>query len=59
MVAVICLPLFENMNGGTWCGIAIIICYVLFLFESIAGMERNWKVVEPREAPIGVEAKIV
>jgi hypothetical protein len=50
IAAIVCLPLFDKMDGGTWCGAAIIICYILFVFESIAGMERDWKVIEPREA---------
>lgn len=48
-VAIICLPLFKNMSGAAWCGAAIIIVYFLFLFESYAGMERNWKFFESKE----------
>jgi hypothetical protein len=49
ILVIVCLPMFKGMDGGTWCGVAVLICYTLFTFESIAGMERNWTLFEPRE----------
>jgi hypothetical protein len=47
-VLIICLPLFKNISGATWCGSAIGILYFIFFFESYAGMERNWTLFEPK-----------
>lgn len=45
---IVCLPLFQSLDAGSWCGVATSILYAVFLFEWMAGMERNWQVLEPR-----------
>jgi hypothetical protein len=49
-IAIICcLPLFPHMSSTLWCGAATSILYVIFLWEWMSGMERDWKVLEPKE----------
>lgn len=47
-VIIICLPLFKNMSGAVWCGAAVSILYIIFCFETFAGMERDWRFLEPK-----------
>jgi hypothetical protein len=47
---IICLPLIPNLDAGIWCGAATSTLYVVFLWEWIAGLEKNWKLIEPKEA---------
>ncbi|KUJ19158.1 uncharacterized protein LY89DRAFT_683088 [Mollisia scopiformis] len=46
---IICLPLFKSLTAGAWCGASISILYGVFLWEWMAGMERNWQLIEPKE----------
>ncbi|CZR61497.1 uncharacterized protein PAC_11394 [Phialocephala subalpina] len=45
---IVCLPLFKSLNAGSWCGVSTSILYVVFLWEWMAGMERNWQILEPK-----------
>lgn len=49
MVVILCLPLMQ-LSGGTWCGLATLVIYVVFLWEQFAGLEKDWKWFQPKEA---------
>ncbi len=45
---IMCLPLM-NLTGSSWCGLACIVTYVVFLWEVFAGMEKDWKWLQPKD----------
>ncbi len=47
LAVICCLPLSEHLSGAGWCGGVTTTLYAVFLWEWIAGMERNWKLLEP------------
>jgi hypothetical protein len=47
IVLIMCLPLF-HLSGWSWCGLAPLILYIVFLWEFFAGMERGWKWFESK-----------
>ncbi|KAG0649028.1 hypothetical protein D0Z07_4880 [Hyphodiscus hymeniophilus] len=47
-VMIICLPLIPGMTGATWCAAAVALLYGVFLWEWFGGLERDWKVFEPK-----------
>lgn len=51
IAVVACLPLVENISPSLWCGVACSTLYILFFWEWIAGLEANWKLVEPQGEP--------
>jgi hypothetical protein len=48
VVLIMCLPLM-HLTGSRWCGLAFIIVYIVFLWETFAGLEKGWRWVEPRD----------
>lgn len=46
---IICLPLIPGMTGGAWCGAATSMLYGVFLWEWYGGLERDWKIFEPKD----------
>jgi hypothetical protein len=48
IILIMCLPLM-HLTGSTWCGLATIIVYVVFLWESFAGLEKDWRWFEPKD----------
>jgi hypothetical protein len=48
-ILIICLPLIPSMNGGTWCGAVVSVLYGVFMWEWIAGLERDWKIFESKD----------
>jgi hypothetical protein len=48
-IFIICLPLIPGMNGGNWCGAAVSLLYIIFLWEWLAGLERDWRFFEPKD----------
>jgi len=49
IVAIVCLPLFPTLSSSSWTGGAVTTLYIVFMFEWVAGLERNWRLVEPRD----------
>jgi len=48
IVLIMCLPLI-HLNGSEWCGLACIVVYAVFLWETFAGMEKGWRWLEPKD----------
>ena len=48
IILIVCLPLIKSLNAGTWCGAVASILYGVFLWEWMAGMEKDWKILEPK-----------
>jgi len=48
-IFIICLPLIPELDGGQWCGAVVATLYATFLWEWLAGLEKNWKFIEPKE----------
>jgi hypothetical protein len=46
---IVCLPLIPGMNGAIWCGATTSVLYGVFMWEWIAGLEKDWKLFEPKE----------
>lgn len=46
---IICLPLIPNITGSIWCGAVVSLLYGVFLWEWMAGLERDWKFFEPKD----------
>jgi ABC-type Fe3+-siderophore transport system permease subunit len=50
MAAIMCLPLFKSVTGaGTWCGAAVVTLYIIFFWEWVAGLERDFKFFEGKD----------
>jgi hypothetical protein len=49
IVVIVCLPLIKNLNGSSWCGGAVVVLYLLFTWEWLAGLEKNWTFFEPKD----------
>ena len=49
IVVICCLPLPPNMAAGSWIGAATCTLYAEFLWEWIAGLEKNWRFLEPKD----------
>jgi len=45
---IMCLPLM-HLNGSSWCGLACIVVYAVFLWETFAGLEKGWMWLEPKD----------
>jgi hypothetical protein len=48
IIVIMCLPLM-NLSGSSWCGLATIVIYVVFLWEAFAGLEKDWKWFQPKD----------
>lgn len=49
IVLIMCLPLIHNLTGSLWCGGASIILAIVYIWESFAGLEKDWKFFEPKD----------
>jgi len=50
IIAIICcLPLIKTITVSRWFGIVVCLLYVVFWWEWIAGLERNWQMLEPKD----------
>ena len=49
IVIVMCLPLIHGLRGTGWCGASTIVLWALFLWEWLAGLEKNWKFFEGKD----------
>jgi len=48
IVLIMCLPLIHNFTGSSWCGGASIILALVYMWESFAGLEKDWKFFQPK-----------
>jgi len=48
IVFIALLPLIKDMTGTWWCGMVVWALYALFFWELVAGLEKDWKFVEPK-----------
>jgi ABC-type Fe3+ transport system permease subunit len=48
IVLIMCLPLM-HLTGSEWCGLACIVVYVVFMWETFAGLEKGWMWLEPKD----------
>jgi hypothetical protein len=48
MALILCLPLMQ-LSGSSWCGLASLVIYVVFLWEQYAGLEKDWRWFQPKE----------
>jgi hypothetical protein len=46
---IVCLPLISNLTASRWCGAAVCLLYGMFLFEWVAGLERDWQFLESKK----------
>jgi hypothetical protein len=42
------LPLIKGMTGAWWCAAVVLALYSLFFWELIAGLEKGWTFLEPK-----------
>ncbi|TVY41539.1 hypothetical protein LSUB1_G001995 [Lachnellula subtilissima] len=49
IVIICCLPLIKSLTPAMWIGIVVCLLYAVSFWEWIAGLERNWKLLEPKE----------
>jgi hypothetical protein len=48
-VAIMCLPLIKDLTGSSWCGGVTLTVYAVFLWELVAGLEKDWKFFQPKD----------
>lgn len=48
-VVILCLPVMDGMMPSLWFGCVVPLLYALFLYEWITGLEKGWRIIEPRE----------
>jgi len=48
IVLIMCLPLMD-LSGSAWCGFACIVIYAVFLWETYAGLEKDWKWIQTKD----------
>lgn len=48
-IIIVCLPLFPNMSGPVWCAATVALLYAVFLWEWFGGLEKDWKIFEPKD----------
>lgn len=49
IIIIVCLPLLDGLTGSSWCGSVIVILCHVFFWEWIAGLEKYWKFLEPKQ----------
>lgn len=49
IVIICCLPLIKSLTASMWIGIVVCLLYAVSFWEWIAGLERNWKLLEPKD----------
>ena len=49
IILILCLPLMPRMNGGNWCGVVVTVLYAVFMWEWVAGLEKDWQLFERKE----------
>jgi hypothetical protein len=49
IVFITCLPLISGLDGAVWCGAVVATLYAVSIWEWLAGLEKNWKFIEPKE----------
>jgi hypothetical protein len=50
LLFILLLPLIPGLNGGEWCGAVVVVLFVVFFWEWMAGLEKNWSYFEALEA---------
>jgi hypothetical protein len=49
VVLIMCLPLIKNLTGSAWCGGACVVLWLVYLWETFAGLEKDWKFFQPKD----------
>jgi hypothetical protein len=49
IIVICCLPLIKDMNGAIFIGAATSMCYGIFMWEWVCGLEKHWHWFEKKD----------